>query len=102
MTYQGRDKFRTTFGGVLSVCVIMFLLSLFVINFSDLISKSKTEVKKNTLVTNSNAYTPPEDISAMGFQFAFKLSDLYNVIDINDPYYGSLVLQDFLVTNIHN
>lgn len=80
--------------------VIMFLLSLFVYNILDLIHRTKTEVKKNTLVTASNSFTPPEDISAKGIQIAFKTSDFYATRSINDPYYGTLILQDFLVTII--
>ena len=82
--------------------VIMFLLSLFIYNLLDLINRTKTEVKKNTLVTASNSFTPSEDISVKGVQIAFKTSDFYDTVSLNDPYYGTLILQDFLVTIISN
>ena len=63
LTYKGQDKFRTSFGGVLSVGVIILIVSLFAYNLRDLINRNRTEVKKNTLVTSTNSYSPPEGLS---------------------------------------
>ena len=78
LTYRGKEKFRSTFGGVLSLVLLLFLVSIFVLDFRDMILRNKTQNKKNTLVNISNSYTPPEVISDQNISFAFKLSNYYD------------------------
>ena len=51
LTYQGREKFRSTCGGLLSLLVIMFIVSVFAYNIRDLLNRTRTQIKKNTVVS---------------------------------------------------
>lgn len=37
MTYRGKDKFKTTFGGVVSLILLLFIVSVFLYKLRDLI-----------------------------------------------------------------
>jgi hypothetical protein len=63
MTYQGKEKFRTSCGGFLSLCVLLLLASIVSFNTTDLLNRSRTQIKKNTIVTQTNSYSPPENVS---------------------------------------
>lgn len=93
LTYQGKEKFRSSCGGFLSLCVILFIVSVFAYNLRDLINRSKTQIKKNTIVSQTNSYSPPENLSARNITVAFKLSDFWASQTINDPSYGTLILR---------
>jgi hypothetical protein len=97
LTYQGKEKFRTSCGGFLSLCVILFIVSLFAYNTRDLINRSKTSIKKNSIVSQTNSYSPPENLSARNITVAFKLSDFWASQTINDPSYGTLILRQLIV-----
>eukprot|EP00347_Sterkiella_histriomuscorum_P012880 403366865 len=93
LTYQGRDTFKTSFGGVVSTLVMMLFLSMAFYKLNDMIHKNLTVVKKNSLVSISNSYVPPEDISEKNINFAFMLSDFYAETIFDNDYYGKFYLQ---------
>ncbi|CDW75112.1 UNKNOWN [Stylonychia lemnae] len=98
LTYKGSEKFKSTFGGLVSLGVICFFLSVFIYKMNDMFLKTQTQIKKNTLVSISNQYTPPEVISDKNITFAFMLSDFYGSGAYDNPYYGDL----FLTQNVIN
>lgn len=77
LTYMGKDKFSSSCGGLLSLSVMVFILSAFGYSLKDLILRNQTQIQKNTIVAQSNSYSPPEVISEKNITFAFMLSDFY-------------------------
>lgn len=63
-----------------------------------MVLRDKTQNKKNTLVSISNSYTPPENISDKNISFAFKLANFYGEVIPMDPRYGTLELSQFIIT----
>ena len=96
MTYRGKETFKTTFGGIVSLILVVFLLSVFGFKLQDMFQHNNTEIKKNTLVSISNSYTPPENISNKNITIAFQLSDFYGDGSLDDPRYGKFVLTQFI------
>jgi hypothetical protein len=92
LTYMGRDKFSSICGGFLSLAVMIFFVSAFVYSTRDLILRNQTQIQKNTIVSISNSYSPPENISKKNITFAFMLSDFYATKSYDDPYYGRIRL----------
>lgn len=102
MTYRGKDKFQTTCGGVISLIVLLFILSVFSYKLRDLVLRNHTQVKKNTLVSISNSYTPPENLSAKNITIAFMLSDFYGSGSFDDPKYGRFKLVQYDIRMTEN
>lgn len=73
--------------------VFLFILSIFIYKLRDMILRNQAQIKKNTLVSISNSYTPPEDISQKNISFAFKLSDFYGNTIPDEPKHGKLILR---------
>jgi hypothetical protein len=71
MTYRGKEKFRSTFGGVVSIMILGFIIAIFSYKLRDMINRSQAQVKKNTLIKASNAYTPPENLVSRNITIAF-------------------------------
>ena len=68
----------------------------------DMLLMNLSVVNKNTLVSISNSYTPPENLSAKKISFAFSLSDFYGDSTFDDPKYGKLILVQNIVKIISN
>jgi hypothetical protein len=73
ITYKGNDKFRTLFGGSISLMVSLFLISMLGYKLNVMANREDTSVKKDTLVSVSNTYSPPQDVSSTGNTFAFMM-----------------------------
>ena len=93
LSFRGKDKFRTLFGGIVSFLLLSLILSVFIYKLMDMLQRSQTQIKKNTLVSISNSYTQPEVISEKNITIAFMLSDFYGDGSFDDPKYGKFVLQ---------
>jgi hypothetical protein len=52
------------------------------------ITYSQSQVKKNTLISISNADNSPENLSKKNITVAFSLNDLYSTKVYEDPRYG--------------
>eukprot|EP00347_Sterkiella_histriomuscorum_P017061 403350812 len=100
LTYKGSEKFKSTFGGVVSLGVVMFFMSVFIYKLNDLFLRNQTQIKKNTLVSISNQYSPPEVISNKNITFAFMVSDFFGEGDYDDPYYGEILLRQNIINII--
>jgi hypothetical protein len=98
MTYRGKETFKTTFGGIVSLCLFALLLSVFGYKLRDLIQRNQTSIKKNTLVSISNSYSPPEVLSEKNITIAFMLSNFYGEGDFDEPKYGHLGLDQFVIS----
>jgi hypothetical protein len=72
---------------------MVFILSALSYSLRDLILRNQTQIQKNTIVAQSNSYSPPEIISDKNITFAFMLSDFYATKSYDDPYYGQLILR---------
>jgi hypothetical protein len=77
MTYRGREKFRSVFGGMISLLIVASIISIFGYKMREMINRSQTQVKKNTLIKASNAYSPPENLASKNITIAFQLSNFY-------------------------
>jgi len=79
-------------GGTVSLVLLLLLISVAGYKLNDMILKNLTVVKKNTLVSASNSYVPPEFISAKNISFAFVLSDYYAETFFKNSSYGYFTL----------
>eukprot|EP00347_Sterkiella_histriomuscorum_P020002 403339471 len=102
LTFRGKDKFQSFMGGFLSLLVFLFIFSIFIYKLRDMILRNQAQIKKNTLVSISNSWTPPEDISSKNISFAFKLSDFYGNNIQDNPKHGVLKLRQFDIRMITN
>lgn len=93
MTYKGKEKFRSLFGGLISLGLLLFIVSIFFYKLKDMIQRNLTSIKKNTLVSISNSYSPPENLSDKNITIAFKLQNFWGDKRLDDPHYGSFILQ---------
>ena len=50
--------------------------------------RDSTEIRKNTLVSISNSYSPPENLSTKNITIAFQLSNYIGDGSYDDPRYG--------------
>ena len=50
MTYKGKEKFRSKFGGFLSMLILIFIMLVFAYKLREMILRTKSQVKKNTLI----------------------------------------------------
>ena len=92
MTYRGRDKFYSLFGGLVSMILLVLILVVFFFKLVDVIQFNQTQIKKNTLVAISNSFTPPQSLSDKNITIAFMLSDFWGETVLDDPRYGKFVL----------
>ena len=98
LTYQGKEKFSSSCGGALSLTVMVFIMSAFAYSLRDLVLRNQTQIQKNTIVAQSNSYSPPEVISEKNITFAFMLSDFYATKQYDNPYYGDIILRQKSLT----
>jgi hypothetical protein len=92
MTYRGKEKFRSTFGGFISLVIICILAFLFSYKLKVMVDRTQSQVKKNTLVKTSNSYSPPENLAYKNNTIAFMLSDFFGDGSLDDPKYGKFTL----------
>ena len=50
MTYKGNEKFRSKFGGFISLMILLFIVFIFSYKMKEMVDRTKTQVKKNTIV----------------------------------------------------
>lgn len=50
MTYKGKEKFRSKFGGFISMMILLFIVILFGYKLREMVNRTKSQVKKNTLI----------------------------------------------------
>jgi len=81
---------------------MVFILSAFAYSLRDLMLRNQTQIQKNTIVAQSNSYSPPEVISEKNITFAFMLSDFYATKQYDNPYYGDIILRQKSLTIKHN
>lgn len=91
MTYKGKEKFKSSLGGFISMMMLLFLLALFLYKINDLVNRSLTSITKNSLVSISNTYSPPYVLSDKNITIAFKLATFYGEDIALDPYYGTFI-----------
>ena len=82
--------------------VFMFIFSIFIYKLRDMILRSQSQIKKNSLVNISNSYTPPLDVSAKNVSFAFKMADFFGNTITQDPRHGLFSLRQFDIRMITN
>ncbi|TNV86976.1 hypothetical protein FGO68_gene3969 [Halteria grandinella] len=96
MTFRGRDKFYSLFGGIVSIILLILITVVFFFKLNDVINFNRTQIKKNTLVSISNSYTPPQSLSEKNITIAFMLSDFWGENVLDDPRYGKFKLSQFI------
>ena len=98
LTYKGRETFKSSIGGFISLLVLFCLISISAYRVNDMLRGTLTVVSKNTIVTMSNSYVPPENISAKNITVAFMLSTFFADATYDEPYYGSFKLTQSIFT----
>lgn len=93
LTYKGQDNFKSIHGGLVSLIVAGLLTAMTIYKSRDMLLRNLSTVNKNTLVSISNSYTPPENLSAKNISFAFSISDFFGDNQFDDPRYGKLILE---------
>ena len=101
LTYKGEGSFKSTLGGLVSLIVVGLLTAMTIYKSRDMLLRNLSTVNKNTLVSISNSYTPPENLSAKNISFAFSIADFYGENQFDDPRYGQLILESHK-TRINN
>ncbi len=56
ITFKGKQKFQTTFGGFISFVIALFVVSMLGYKFNIMFKRLQTVVKKNTLIYASADY----------------------------------------------
>ena len=102
MTYRGKEKFRSMFGGIISVIILMVIVFIFSYKMKEMVNRTKTQVKKNTLIKASNSYSPPENLMSKNITIAFMLSNYYGEGALDEPQYGKFSLLQKIVTMKEN
>ena len=104
LTYKGEDTFKSIHGGFVSLIVAGLLTAMTIYKTRDMLLRNLSTVNKNTLVSISNSYTPPENLSAKNISFAFSIADFYGDNQFDDPRYGKLILEShkFKINNRTN
>lgn len=92
MTFKGRQKFKTTFGGAISLIVILVVFGIGLYKGKDIITLSRTQIKKNTVVTASSSYPPSENLGSKNITIAFFVADKNGEKDLYDPRMARLVM----------
>ena len=60
---------------MISIVLLAAIVGIFVYKIVDMIQRSSTQVKKNTLITASNSYSPPLNLMDKNVTIAFMISD---------------------------
>lgn len=92
MTYKGKEKFRSKLGGLISLILLASIILLFAYKMRVMINRLDSQVKKNTLIKQSNSYSPPENLAEKNNSVAFMLADYFAEKDMYDPRFGRLNL----------
>ncbi len=94
MTYEGEESFKTLFGAILSIFVVIILVSF--LSYKGIIMFNRLDAKtyKQTFMKNLHD-EPPFDIYKMGFSFAFTATNP------PDPIYGTFGLNYINVTFVN-
>ena len=53
-----------------------------------MIKRQQTTIKKNTIVSASNSWVPPNDLGEKNITFAFMISDNYAEVAYEMPWHG--------------
>jgi hypothetical protein len=80
-----------------SLALFLLFISALGLKLRDLINRNKTQVKKNSLVSISNSYTPPEVLSERNITFAYMLSNYWGDGNFDEPKYGKVGLEQFVI-----
>lgn len=94
-TYDGEDQFKTTFGAVLSLIIILILLGFGIYKAVYLFSKFNPNVIKTTLmydISDLQEYRPQD----LGFDFSFGIGES---LDPSYGYYSVKYNRDVLAYN---
>ncbi len=76
----------------LSCILILCIVYIFGYKLSDMLGRNLTSVKKNSFIKSSNAYSPPENLSAKNITIAFKLGNYYGDSVLDEPSFGKFTL----------
>jgi len=98
MTYRGKEKFRSRFGGIISLIILMVITFIFAYKMKEMVNRTKSQVKKNTLIKASNSYSPPENLVSKNITIAFMLSNFYGEGALDEPKFGKFSLLQKIVT----
>lgn len=88
MTHKGNQKFKTIFGGLVSLLVCLFLFAMFWYKFHIMITRQNTSVKQNSIINASSKLTPAQDIGAYGYSIAIGLTNPFSAPLTYDKKYG--------------
>lgn len=92
MTYKGKEKFRSKFGGFISMLILIFIILVFGYRLKVMVERTNSQVKKNSLIKSSNSFSPPENLFAKNNSIAFMVSNFYGEGNLDDPRFGKLNL----------
>ena len=92
LTYKGKEKFKTMFGGLISLIIVFSVTITLGYKLSIMLRRGQTTIKKNTLVSMSNDYQPPENLSNKNFSLAFMVSDYFATESLYDERFANIQL----------
>ena len=81
-------KFRTAFGGLVTLIIIFAVTSMVIYKVNIMASNGATQIQKNSFVSSSNGVGPTINLKEKGMAFAFSFTDYYVTNFYNNPKYG--------------
>lgn len=102
MTLNGTAKFKTIFGGLVSVAVFGFIFAMLVYKLMLMVNKSQSTITKDTL---SRPITGASTIFAIGeknMSISFALTDYWASVDMYNKSFGTFMLTENRIQQLKN
>ena len=73
--------------------ILLIIIFIFSYKMSDMVHRSKSQVKKNTLIKASNSYSSPENLMDKNITIAVMVSNFYGDGAMDEPQYGRIAME---------
>jgi hypothetical protein len=76
----------------MSLLVFLAIISLFIYKVKIMAGRDDTTIKKNSLLSATNSWSPPMDLSSKGINFGVTITDLFATKLMDQEKYGTFVV----------
>jgi len=92
LTYKGKDKFQTVYGGILSSVILSICFAYFLRLSIVMFTRGETAKSKNTIINDLTQDFEYFNVTKEDFSFFFNLNDGNNKILSYDPTYINITI----------